>query len=364
MTAPFDPATLSLRLAPFASGFEALTFLTHAGDGSGRVYVTEQVGRIWLLEADGTRLSEPFLDIRSRISAGGERGLLGLAFHPTHADNGRLYVSYTDVNGDSVVAEYGRASETAADPASERIVLTIDQPFGNHNGGMIAFGPDGYLYIGTGDGGGGGDPLGAGQDLRTMLGKILRIDVDGGEPYAIPADNPYVGAADALPEIWAFGLRNPWRFSFDRELGTLFIGDVGQGSWEEVNAAAAGSAGLNYGWNRFEGPECFSGSCDPADLTMPVASYAHAGEHCSITGGYAYRGALHPTLVGAYLLADYCSGVVWALDADAAAEGGELALHEMTRADIRPSSFGEDEAGELYLVGGSGEILLIGAESR
>jgi len=362
--APFDPIALSLTLTPFAAGFDALTFLTHAGDGSGRLYVVEQFGRVWLLEADGTRLPEPFIDIRSRIIAGGERGLLGIAFHPSYSDNGRLFVNYTDLNGDTVVAEYARVSQTAADPASERIVLTVDQPFSNHNGGMIAFGPDGYLYVATGDGGGAGDPLDAGQDRRTRLGKLLRIDVDGGEPYAIPADNPFVDESDALPEIWAYGLRNPWRFSFDRELGTLFIADVGQSGWEEVNAAPPGSGGLNFGWSLFEGPDCRRGDCDPAGLTLPVAWYARDAGHCSVTGGYAYRGTLHPELSGAYLLADYCSGTIWGLDAAAAAAGQEVSLHELAQAGFRPTSFGEDEAGELYLVGQGGEILLIGAEPR
>ncbi|MDQ3938559.1 MAG: PQQ-dependent sugar dehydrogenase [Chloroflexota bacterium] len=355
---------MTLVLEPFASGLAPLTYLTHAADGSGLLYAVEQEGVIQVIEADGSVRPEPFLDISERVAGGGERGLLGLAFHPQHVDNGRLFVNYTDVDGHTVVAEYARPTETTADPASERILLRIEQPFANHNGGMIEFGADGYLYVATGDGGGGGDPHRTGQDLGSLLGAMLRIDVDvqRAEPYGVPPDNPFVGQPGARPEIWAWGLRNPWRFSFDRRTGALFIGDVGQGAWEEINAQTAGDGGQNFGWNIMEGPQCFAAAdCDTSGLTVPVAAYRRDSGNCAVTGGYVYRGERFPALAGAYLLADYCSGVVWGLDAATAVERGEAELHELASAGLSPSSFGQDEAGELYLVGHDGQVLRISA---
>jgi glucose/arabinose dehydrogenase len=363
--APFDPGAATVTFEPFASGFGALTYLTHAGDGSGRLYAVERAGLIHVIEADGTVLPQPFLDIRDRVSAGGERGLLGLAFHPAYTDNGRFFVNYIDERDNTVVAEFARSTDTGADPATERQLIYLDQPFGNHNGGMVDFGPDGMLYVSSGDGGGGGDPLNAGQDLDTLLGTVLRIDVDAADPYAIPADNPFVGQPGALAEIWAWGLRNPWRFSFDRQDGALFIADVGQNRWEEINVEPAGAGGHNYGWNVMEGPECFrAADCDTSGLTMPVAWYSIAGDDCAVIGGYAYRGERFPALAGAYLLADHCSGTVRALDAQAAKAGEPVELHVLGAAPLRVTSFGEDEAGELYLLGLGGEIMRLVVQPR
>lgn len=357
---PFDPAALALTFEPFAAGFGALTHLAHVADGGGRLYAVERAGVVHIVEPDGSVLPQPFLDITDRVSAGGERGLLGLAFHPAYADNGRLFVNYIDAANNTVVAEFGRATETTADPASERLVLYLEQPFGNHNGGMVEFGPDGRLYVSSGDGGGGGDPLDAGQDTSTLLGSIVRIDVDAGEPYAIPADNPFVGQPDAAAEIWAWGLRNPWRFSFDALDGSLFIADVGQNRWEEINVEPAGAGGRNYGWNVMEGPECFgTRACDTTNLALPVAWYSIAGADCAVIGGYVYRGQRHAPLAGAYLLADHCSGVVRALDADAAKAGQPVELHDAGTVNLRVTTFGVDESGEMYIAGLEGQILRV-----
>ena len=304
---------------------------------------------------------DPFLNIGDRLMAGGERGLLGLAFHPNFPEDPRFFVNYTDLEGHTVVSSF--TAETGADRAdgdSEVVLLRIDQPYPNHNGGALAFGPDGYLYITTGDGGSGGDPHDNGQRMDTLLGKILRIDVDGGSGdarYAVPPDNPFVDQADALPEIWHLGLRNPWRMSFDRETGDLWIGDVGQGSWEEVDVARAGTGGLNFGWNRVEGFECFEGdSCDDPAYTPPVTAYSH-DFGCSVTGGVVYRGTAHPLLEGGYVYSDFCGGNLWVLDPtnDGPLDGRLVAE---TGRDI--SAIGEDEAGEAYATDlSSGELLRI-----
>jgi glucose/arabinose dehydrogenase len=323
------------------------------------MYAVGQYGVISVVSADGSIQEQAFLDIDARVKSGSEQGLLGLAFHPDYQSNGRFFVNYTDLNGDTVVSEFARAGTAGAvvaDAGSERILLTIDQPFANHNGGMIAFGADGYLYIGMGDGGSGGDPLGNGQAPTTLLGKMLRIDVDSGDPYGIPADNPFVDGP-ALPEIWSLGLRNPWRFSFDRETGAMFIGDVGQGSREEVDAEAAGAGGRNYGWNIMEGDICFlTVPCDNSGLTMPVAVNDRSRGECAITGGYVYRGALYPELTGAYVFSDYCTGTLWALDAQVAVDDGTAEAFQLGESGFQVSSFGEDESGELYLVNLHGEI--------
>jgi glucose/arabinose dehydrogenase len=352
--APFDPASFQLRLEPVAAGFDQPLFVTHAGDGSGRLFVVEKGGTIRIVQ-DGRVLPTPFLDLRAVVRAtGSEQGLLGLAFHPRYAENGRFFVAYTAnnaPNGDNTVAEYRvSADPNRADAASGRVLLAIADFAPNHNGGMLAFGPDGYLYFGTGDGGGAGDPQRNGQNLRTLLGKLLRLDVDGPTtPYSIPADNPFVGRNDARPEIWAYGLRNPWRFSFDRATGDLWIADVGQNAYEEVDYQPATSrGGENYGWSIMEGAHCFRASqCDTVGLVLPIAEYGH-DQGISITGGYVYRGAAYPQLDGAYFFGDYGSGRIWALWRGA--DGGWQTA-ELARMNVGISSFGEDEAGEVYLTG-------------
>jgi glucose/arabinose dehydrogenase len=346
---------VSVSLEPFVEGLAAPLLVTNAGDGSGRLFVIEQVGRIRIVE-DATLVRRPFLDIAERINAGGERGLLGLAFHPDYgAGRDDLYVNYTASDSDTVIARYRVDPDDpdVADPASEEILIRLEDPYGNHNGGNLVFGPDGYLYIGMGDGGGGGDPLEAGQDLGTLFAKMLRIDVDGtsdGRPYAIPDDNPFVGEAGAEPEIWSLGLRNPWRYSFDAVTGDLWIGDVGQGRWEEIDrslAAEGAGRGLNFGWNVMEGPDCFPAD-DPCegtdDLTLPIASYEH-GPGCSVTGGFVYRGTAQPALAGVYVFADYCSGELFGLSSS-----GPDVQDPVSYGRIEGSiaSFGEDEERELY----------------
>jgi glucose/arabinose dehydrogenase len=316
----FDPDALTLTVETVDDGLEQPIDIAVPDDDSGRVFVVEQAGRIRTLQ-DGQLVSEPFLDIRERISSGGERGLLGLAFHPDFPADPRLFVNYTDRAGDTVVAEYQLdGTGEVGDAESERILLQIDQPYPNHNGGAVVFGPDGMLYISTGDGGAGGDPHGNGQRLDTLLGKILRIDVDGtpddGSSYRIPDDNPFVDTDDAMPEIWLTGLRNPWRIRFDGGTGNLWIGDVGQGSWEEIDVAPPGEGGLNFGWNRMEGFDCFEprSGCDEAGLTLPVAAYGHEFG-CAVIGGVVVRDPGQPLFDGGYVFSDSCSGILWVLDA-------------------------------------------------
>jgi len=354
-----EPTGNGTFIAPRTSGFTPLTFLTNAGDGSGALYVVQQAGQIVRLQAGQSAPGSAWLDISARISSGGERGLLGLAYNPQFASNGRFFVDYTDVNGNSVISEFTRAADGTVNPSSERVILTQAQPFPNHNGGMLAFGPDGYLYIGFGDGGSGGDPQGNGQKLGTFLGKVLRIDVDSGDPYVIPPTNPFQPGNDqgAKPEIWDWGVRNPWRFSFDSETGALLIGDVGQNQTEEVDVEPAGTGGRNYGWNVMEGDHCYNASqCDQSGLTPPVVTYSHDGGNCSVTGGYVYRGSRFPSLLGRYFFADYCSGNVWWLDADQAEAGSPVTAQLFGKVPFRVTSFGQDESGELYIVDGSGAI--------
>lgn len=353
-----DLERLSFRLAPVVQGLRRPTHVTSAGDGSGRLFVVEQAGQVRIVR-DGRLLPRPFLDIAALVgSRGNEQGLLSVAFHPRFAENGTFFVNYTNRDGHTVVARYrvSRDDPDRAEPSSAAVLLTIEQPAANHNGGLVKFGPDGYLYIGTGDGGAAGDPWNNGQRLDTLLGKLLRIDVDGAAPYAVPADNPMLNRAGARPEIWAYGLRNPWRFSFDRATGDLFIADVGQNAWEEVHVQPAGSrGGENYGWKIMEGETCFRAEqCDQSGLELPIAVYGHGSPAggCSITGGYVYRGAAFPRLVGTYLYADYCSGNLWGLRASGAGWSGAL----LGVLNIRPSSFGEDEAGELYLTDHGGGL--------
>jgi glucose/arabinose dehydrogenase len=323
-----------------------------------RLYVVQQTGRIRILD-HGRLLPGSFLDISSQVSSGGERGLLGLAFHPRYARNGRFYVDYTNRSGDTRVVEYRRSSADRANRGSARTLLAIHQPFANHNGGDLVFGPDGDLYIGMGDGGGSGDPERNGQSVRTLLGKLLRIDVDrrsGGRPYAIPAGNPFAQGG-GRPEIYAYGLRNPWRFSFDRTRGDLWIGDVGQDLREEIDVQHAGTpAGTNFGWNRMEGNQCFEPAqgCEDAALTGPVTDYGH-DLGCTVIGGGVYRGSAQPALVGGYLFGDYCSGRIWAIDP---ARGGYRKPTVVGESGRNLSAFGEDEAGELYAADISGGAVL------
>lgn len=342
----------------YVAGFSRPIQITHAGDGSQRLFVVEQNGRIRVIR-NQTLAENSFLDISSRVSCCGERGLLGLAFPPNYANKGYFYVNYTNSDGDTVVARYHVTTDLeVADPNSEEILLTIAQPFANHNGGHLTFGPDGYLYIGTGDGGSGGDPRNNGQSLSTLLGKILRIDVESGTtPYAIPATNPFASSTADRREIWAFGLRNPWRFSFDRQTGNLYIGDVGQNTYEEIDFQPASSlGGENYGWKIMEGTHCYNASsCNQSGLTLPVVEYDHE-QGCSVTGGVVYRGQRFPRLNGTYLYGDYCSGRIWGLILLPSSQQNV----QLFDAPYPISTFGEDEAGEVYLTDyGAGAIYQI-----
>jgi glucose/arabinose dehydrogenase len=349
---------------PVVTGLEKPLYLTHAGDGSGRLFILEQPGLVRVVQG-GDPLPTPFLDIRTRVEDGGnEQGLLGLAFHPQYPQNGFFFLNYTGQDGDTFISRFSVSSDpNLADPASETILLRIAQPYGNHNGGHLVFGPDGYLYIGTGDGGSGGDPQGNAQNPDSLLGKMLRIDVDRGDPYAIPADNPYAYGG-GRPEIWAAGLRNPWRYAFDRATGDLYIADVGQNQWEEVHFVAADQTGVppaggNYGWDYWEATHPFEGD-PPAGVEMipPIWEYDHA-LGCSVTGGYVYRG-VYPDWRGVYLYGDFCSGTVWGLLRDSAGAWQNAPLFQ-TGANI--TSFGEDQNGELYLILRGGEVLQL-AQTR
>ncbi len=354
VTAGWVPTTTAgvadLQLTPIVGGLARPVGVVAPADGSGRLFVVEQTGRIRVVEGN-TLLAPPFLDLSSEVSCCGERGLLGLALHPGFPANRAFFVDYTDAAGDTVVARYlvSTGDPDAADPLSGSTVISQNQPYTNHNGGEIAFGRDGFLYIGLGDGGSSGDPDGNGQDSGTLLGTILRLDVDSASPYAVPADNPFVGVVGARPEIWAWGLRNPWRFTFDRFTGDLFIADVGQGSWEEINLEpAGGSGGRNYGWNRMEGTHCYSppGGCEDPSLVLPILEYGHTAGRCSVTGGFRYRGARIPWLQGSYIYGDYCTGEIWAASSD----GDAWISTPILDAPFPISSFGEDADGEVLVV--------------
>lgn len=357
-TTPPDAA--AVQLVPVADGFDRPLYVTNAGDNSGRIFVVEQSGKIWII-SDGQRLETPYLDVSSLLSrdvfGGGytERGLLGLAFAPDYATSGIFYINYTDTSGTTIVARYHVSADNPdiADPASAATILWQEQPYPNHNGGQMAFGKDGYLYISMGDGGAGGDPENRAQNLETWLGKILRIDVSG-ETYAVPEDNPFVGDDSAQPEIWAYGVRNVWRFSFDRETGDLYLADVGQNQWEEVNFQPVDSSGgENYGWRPYEGTHPYSGEPAPAGMVLPVAEYPHS-MGASISGGYVYRGSAIPELVGVYFFGDFGSGNIWSLFRDANGEWQSNMF--MSSSGHTISSFGEDENGELYLVDYGGTV--------
>ncbi len=359
-----NPSTMGPPPAPsgyvaerVAQGLSDPVDLAAAPGDTSRIFIVEKTGTIRILRG-GQILPRPFLNIRNLVSGGSEQGLLGLAFHPQYATNRQFYVHYTDLAGDTRVFEYlASASDPDTASATSRQILFVDQPFSNHNGGQIAFGPnDGFLYIALGDGGDGGDPQGNGQNLNALLGKILRINVDSGSPYAIPADNPFVGQAGSRPEIWSYGLRNPWRFSFDAANGDMYIGDVGQEEWEELNHEPAAQGGRNYGWKRMEGTHCYppNSSCNTAGLTLPVAEYAHPGG-CSVTSGYVYRGSLHPELQGTYFYGDHCSGFIrsFRIENGAAIDEKDWTGSLRTSAGgamTRLSSFGVDAFGELYIV--------------
>jgi glucose/arabinose dehydrogenase len=351
-----EAATAGVRLARVRGGLGDALFITGAPGQPGRLFVVQQGGRIRILE-NGTLLGRPFLDVSRLIAAGGEQGLLGLAFHPDYARNGRFYVDYTNRAGDTRVVEYRRASATRADPSSARVLLRVDQPFANHNGGALAFGPDRMLYVALGDGGSGDDPHNNAQNANSLLGKLLRIDVDGstgGRPYGIPAGNPFANGG-GRPEVYAYGLRNPWRFSFDRTRGDLWIGDVGQSAVEEIDFRARDTgAGTNFGWRAFEGRSSHIGGAQalegPARQTPPVAQYTHA-QGCSVTGGYVYRGTKVPALRGRYVYADFCSGTVWSMRAGP--KPGDVRRETGLGARLsNVTSFGESLNGDLYVIAG------------
>jgi glucose/arabinose dehydrogenase len=366
----------AISLVQVITGLNQPLHITHAGDGSGRLFIVEQTGRIKVY--DNFIYQGVFLDLSTKVTSTGEQGLLSIAFPPGYSTSGRFYVNYTNLAGDTVIARYKISTDpNKAEAASEEILLSIDQPYANHNGGQLAFGPDGYLYIGMGDGGSGGDPENRAQNPADLLGKVLRIDTEfTGTPappptgsrilflpalyksgtsnlYRVPPDNPFINSPGYRPEIWASGLRNPWRFSFDRNTGDLYIADVGQNNWEEVNFQSnASPGGENYGWRILEGNHCYnpsSGCVPPPEYVAPVVEYAHGTNDdngCSITGGYIYRGIKYPSMQGIYFYGDFCSGKIWG-----AARSGSWSSMQLTTAPFMISTFGEDEAGELYIAG-------------
>ena len=346
-------AAVALRLEVVAEGLSQPVYLA-SPPGDPRQFVLEQVGRIRIIEG-GRLLRAPFLDIRSRVRSGGERGLLSVAFHPRFAQNGFFYVDYTDLEGDTRIERYRVSRDRGrADPASAHLILHVDQPYANHNGGLVMFGPDGMLYVGMGDGGAGGDPHGNGQNPGALLGKLLRLDVDHGDPYVTPRDNPFIHRTGFRPEIYALGLRNPWRYCFDPPSGQLVIADVGQDQWEEIDAVPAKGGGWNFGWNLEEGRHAFhSGTPATPTLTSPVYEFGH-DRGCSIIGGFVYRGRKIAELSGLYLYSDYCDSRLRAvrIENGRATDAGEWNLH--ARGAV--SSFGVDDAGEIYLTTLDGRV--------
>jgi glucose/arabinose dehydrogenase len=366
-SAPVQPDAFTLSITPFRTGLRQPIFATNAGDGTNRVYIVEKAGLIKVLSSSGGYLGT-MLDIRDRTSRGSEQGLLGLAFHPDYEHNHRYYVDYTDRSGDTVIVEYKTGSSGLTTVSGRRLIV-IGQPYANHNGGMLAFGVDGYLYIGMGDGGSGGDPGDRAQRSDSLLGKILRMDVDhhpSYRAYGIPPSNPYVNQS-GLDLIFAKGLRNPWRFSFDRDTHALWIGDVGQARYEEIDRRAntdeGPGPGANYGWRRWEGRHCYnpSSGCSASGKTMPLIEYPHTSggdDNCTVIGGYVYRGSAYPAMAGDYLYADLCSHRIWAVDAGAAAPAAGT---QVGIAPGPPVAFGETESGELLLVTISGGVYRLGA---
>ncbi len=374
----FDPTKVALSLTLVRSGFVSPLLVTNAHDGSGRLFVVEQAGRIRVIQG-GSVLATPLLDLRGAISTGGERGLLGLTFDPQFPAAPYIYVNFTDRSGNTAISRYTIGSNpNVADRSSGVRILTIGQPYANHNGGNIEFGPDGYLYIGMGDGGSGGDPGNRAQNVNSLLGKMLRIDVHHGtrtRHYTVPDNNPYVGRT-GNDLIWSRGLRNPWRWSFDPATKALWIGDVGQNRWEEIDrslvsgSTPAGRA-ANYGWSVMEGRACFkpSSGCSTSGKQVPLAVYGHSvsgTDNCSVTGGYVYRGSASPVLVGGYLFGDFCSGRIWAVSATASTPTAPRLLKDAgTSPKITISSFGRDEAGELYVTDlGGGAVYRISATAK
>ena len=365
----FDPRRVAVTLEPVVDGLTRPLAIANAADRSNRLFVAEQGGQIRIIR-DGRIGATPFLDISAEISTGSERGLLGVAFHPGYPTDPRVFVDYTDTNGDTQISSFVVSSgdPDRLDPASETRILHVGQPYANHNGGALVFDPGGMLLVALGDGGSGGDPHGNAQSLGTLLGKILRIDVDHGDAaglYRIPADNPYANGADGhRPEIWLWGLRNPWRMSFDRATGDLWIGDVGQNAWEEVDVQRAGApGGTNFGWNRMEGTHCFEPAhgCQDAALTAPVSDYGH-DLGCTVIGGGVYRGSAQTALIGGYVFGDYCRGTIWAIDPAGDGYRPPVQVGESRRS---LSAFGEDEAGELFAADISGgAILRVAATAR
>lgn len=343
------PPVIETKL--LATGFtmpNTITSLSNKNDK--RLYVVEQTGKIRIINAGGTIASTPLLDLSSKVLLGGEMGLLGLAFHPNFSSNGYLYVNYIDKNQNTIIARFTANKDgTIANPATEKDLIKLKQPYPNHNGGDLHFGPDGYLYIALGDGGDGGDPGDRAQNAGVMFGKILRIDVNSGDPYAIPKNNPFVGKDNAVPEIWDLGLRNPWRFSFDSKTGEMYIADVGQSTTEEVNLEPTGSkGGVNYGWRCFEGSNTYNRvgcSNDAGTYTTPILEYDHTENRCSITGGYVYRGATFPNMQGRYFFADYCGGQIY----DADYKNNKWSQNVALTTAFNISAFGTSSNGELYL---------------
>ncbi|MDP3844460.1 MAG: PQQ-dependent sugar dehydrogenase [Oxalobacteraceae bacterium] len=354
------PGTLKLALQAVATGLDSPVFLT-APAGDARLFIVERSGKIRIVQ-NATLLTAPFLDISNRTTTDNERGLLSMAFHPQFATNGFFFVFYTDVFGDLVIERFSapQANANVANLLSGLRILTIPHPtFGNHNGGLVAFGPDGFLYVGTGDGGGAGDPFGNAQNTNSLLGKLLRIDVNAAtvaQPYTIPLSNPFINQTGTRPEIWAYGLRNPWRYAFDATL--LYIADVGQNRREEVDVAGVGQAGLNYGWNITEGTLCFPGDpCNRQGITLPIFEYDHSNNRCSITGGYVYRGTAIPEVQGRYFYSDFCAGQ---LQSFLHVNGTATEQKDWGIQNIGPIlSFGEDAQRELYLLSGNGTVFRI-----
>jgi glucose/arabinose dehydrogenase len=357
---PPAPPGAAPALQRVAEGLSFPVFLT-SPPGDARLFVVEKAGRIKIIK-DAQILARPFLDIVGEVSSGGERGLLSVAFHPDYASNGRFFVYFTNLDGDIRIVEYDVSSDPdVAEPTAVRTILAVPHPdFSNHNGGLLLFGPDRKLYAGLGDGGSGGDPRDNGQNIDVLLGKILRIDVDAGTPYAIPPDNPFASRTDARGEIWAFGVRNPWRYSFDRQTGDFYVADVGQTQFEEVDAVTGNPPGLNYGWSVMEGRHCFkpSSGCDQSGLTLPVVEYDHS-QGCSVTGGYVYRGAAVPDLRGLYFYSDFCTGFIRSFRFSGGVASDPRSWPDLV-ADLGDqsavSSFGEDASGELYVLTADGRV--------
>ncbi|MEM9950863.1 MAG: PQQ-dependent sugar dehydrogenase [Chloroflexota bacterium] len=355
------PSVDTLAFEPVVTNLIRPLLVTHAGDGSGRLFIVEQRGRINIWDGESLEI---FMDISNLISQEAlgtgytERGLLGLAFHPDYAENGTFFVYYTDTSGGTVIARYQVSDDpNSADLGSAEVIFTTNQPYANHNGGHMAFDADGYLYVALGDGGSAGDPLNAGQNPDLLLGTIMRLDVDTETGYAIPEDNPFVNQQVGANEVWSYGWRNPWRFSFDRATDDMYIGDVGQAQWEEVNFEAADSVGgLNYGWKFFEATRVYEAGGNQAETVVPFAEYNHANGNCSVTAGYVYRGELLPDWNGVFFYGDFCSGQLWtAYRTDAETWVDDV----LTDTDFQISSFGEDEDGEIYIVNYGGSVLKV-----